>query len=284
MAGESPKEYIRHHLTNLTYGKLPGGYERADGSLVQEATWTFAHSADEARAMGFMAFHVDTLFMSALTGLLFIFLFRYVGKRATSDQPGKLQNSVEMVVEFTQNLVKDTFHGRNPMIAPLALTVFVWVFLQNSMKLLPIDLVPMLTHAAGLDYTRITPTADPNATFGMAIGVFLLVLFYNFKIKGPAGFVKEMSFTPFNHWSMAWFNLILETVVLITKPLSLALRLFGNIYAGEVIFILIALLPFWAQWTLQVPWAVYHILVITLQAFIFMVLTIVYLSMAHEEH
>jgi len=284
MAGQSPKEYIQHHLTNLTYGKLPAGYERADGNVIQEATWTMAQSAEEARAMGFMAFHVDTLFMSALMGLLFIGLFRFVAKNATSDQPGGLQNMVEMVVEFTQKLVRETFHGHNPMIAPLALTVFVWIFLQNSLKLLPVDLVPMFTHAAGLEYTKIVPTTDPNATFGMSIGVFLLVLFYSFKIKGAGGFIKEMSFSPFNHWSMSWFNLILETVVLVTKPFSLALRLFGNMYAGEVIFILIALLPFWAQWTLQVPWAIYHILVITLQAFIFMVLTIVYLSMAHEEH
>lgn len=284
MAGQSPKEYIQHHLTNLTYGKLPAGFERAEGNVIQEATWTMAQSGEEARAMGFMAFHVDTLFMSALMGLLFIVMFRYVAKRATSDQPGGFQNAIEMVVEFTQGLVKDTFHGRNPLIGPIALTVFVWIFLQNSMKMLPIDLVPMLTHAAGLEYTRITPTADPNATFGMAIGVFLLVLFYNFKVKSAGGFLKEMSFSPFNHWSMTWFNLILETVVLVTKPFSLALRLFGNIYAGEVIFVLIALLPIWAQWTLQVPWLIYHILVVTLQAFIFMVLTIVYLSMAHEEH
>ena len=283
MAGESPKEYIQHHLTNLTYGKLPAGFER-DGTELQEATWTMAQSAEEARAMGFMAFHVDTLFMSALMGLIFIVLFRMVAKNATSGQPGKLQNLVEMVVEFTQNLVKNTFHGRSPMIGPIALTVFVWIFLQNSLKLIPVDYIPALTYAMGLEYTKIVPTTDPNATFGMAIGVFLLVLFYSIKVKGVGGFAKELTFSPFNHWSLSWFNLILETVGLLTKPFSLALRLFGNMYAGEVIFILIALLPFWAQWTLQVPWLIFHILVVTLQAFIFMVLTIVYLSMAHEEH
>jgi len=284
MAGESPKEYIQHHLTNLTYGKLPAGYERADGGVVEEATWTLAQSGAEARDMGFMAFHVDTLFMSALMGLIFICLFRFVAKRATSDQPGRLQNMVEMVVEFTQNLVSGTFHGRNPLIGPIALTVGVWVFLQNSLKLIPVDYIPYLTQAVGIEYTNIVPTTDPNAPFGMAIGVFLLVLFYSVKVKGAGGFAKQLSFSPFNHWSMTWFNLVLETVALVAKPFSLALRLFGNMYAGEVIFILIALLPFWIQWTLQVPWLIFHILVITLQAFIFMVLTIVYLSMAHEEH
>ncbi|MFO7786733.1 MAG: F0F1 ATP synthase subunit A [Halospina sp.] len=284
MAGESPAEYIQHHLTNLTYGKLPEGYERANGTVLEEATWTMAQSGAEASDMGFMAFHVDTLFMSALTGILFLFVFRMVAKNATSDQPGKLQNLVEMVVEFTQNLVKNTFHGSNPMIGPIALTVFVWVFLQNSLKLIPVDYIPSLTYAMGIEYTKIVPTTDPNATFGMAIGVFLMVLYYSIKVKGVGGFAKELSFSPFNHWSLSWFNLILETVGLLTKPFSLALRLFGNMYAGEVIFILIALLPFWIQWTLQVPWLIFHILVITLQAFIFMVLTIVYLSMAHEEH
>ncbi|MEQ6885622.1 F0F1 ATP synthase subunit A [Salicola sp. Rm-C-2C1-2] len=284
MAGESPAEYIQHHLTNLTYGKLPEGYERANGTVLDEATWTIAKSGTEASDMGFMAFHVDTLFMSALTGIIFLVLFRMVAKAATPDQPGKLQNAVEMVVEFTQDLVKNTFHGRNPMIGPIALTVFVWVFLQNSLKLIPVDYIPALTSAMGIEYSNIVPTTDPNATFGMAIGVFLMMLYYSIKVKGLGGFTKELSFSPFNHWSMTWFNLVLETVGLLAKPFSLALRLFGNMYAGEVIFILIALLPLWAQWTLQVPWLIFHILVITLQAFIFMVLTIVYLSMAHEEH
>lgn len=284
MAGESPAEYIQHHLTNLTYGKLPEGYERVNGTVLDEATWTIAKSGAEASDMGFMAFHVDTLFMSALTGIIFLVVFRMVAKGASPDQPGKLQNAVEMVVEFTQDLVKNTFHGRNPMIGPIALTVFVWVFLQNSLKLIPVDYIPALTSAMGIEYTNIVPTTDPNATFGMAIGVFLMTLYYSIKVKGLGGFTKELSFTPFNHWSMSWFNLVLETVGLLAKPFSLALRLFGNMYAGEVIFILIALLPLWAQWTLQVPWLIFHILVVTLQAFIFMVLTIVYLSMAHEEH
>ena len=142
----------------------------------------------------------------------------------------------------------------------------------------------------GVDYvvhataTKIVPTADPNGTFGLSLGVFILILFYSFKVKGFGGFTKELAFTPFNHWSLVPFNLFLEILGLLTKPLSLALRLFGNMYAGEVVFILIALLPFYVQWTLNVPWAIFHILVIPLQAFIFMVLTVVYLSSAHEDH
>lgn len=277
-------EYIQHHLQNLTYGKLPAGYERYDGSVVQEATWTLALSGSEATDMGFMAFHLDTLGFSLLTGLIFIGLFRFVANRVTADTPSGLQNFVEMVVEFVQDLVRDTFHGRNPLIAPLALTIFVWIFLMNSLKWLPVDAVPGLAMALGLDYFKIVPTADPNGTFGISLGVFALIIFYSIKVKGAGGFLKELSFTPFNHWALVPFNLFLEILGLLTKPLSLALRLFGNMYAGEVVFILIALLPFFLQWTLYVPWAIFHILVIPLQAFIFMVLTIVYMSQAHEDH
>ncbi|TNF34363.1 MAG: F0F1 ATP synthase subunit A [Gammaproteobacteria bacterium] len=274
MASEtaSSADYIRHHLSHLTYGRHPDG------------NWGFAKSAQEAADMGFMAFHVDTLAWSILMGFVFIALFRYVAVRVTSDVPSGLQNLVEMVVEFVEGVVKDAFHGRNPLIAPLALTIFVWIFLMNSLKWIPVDYIPGLASAAGLDYFKIVPTADPNGTFGLSIGVFLLIIFYSIKVKGIGGFTKELAFTPFNHWSLVWFNLFLEIIGLLTKPFSLALRLFGNMYAGEVVFILIALLPFWAQWVLNVPWAIFHILVIPLQAFIFMVLTIVYLSSAHEDH
>ena len=282
MAGTSA-EYIQHHLQNLTYGKLPAGYERYDGTVVQETTWTLAQSGAEATDMGFMAFHVDTLGWSVFMGLIFLFLFRTVAKRATVGVPGKLQNVVEMTVEFIQGIVKDTFHGRNALVAPLALTIFVWVFLMNSLKWIPVDYIPGLATALGLDYFKIVPTADPNGTFGLSLGVFILILFYSFKVKGFGGFIKELSFTPFKHWALIPFNLFLELLGLLTKPLSLALRLFGNMYAGEVVFILIALLPFYLQWGLNVPWAIFHILVIPLQAFIFMVLTVVYLSAAHED-
>ncbi|MDX5298040.1 MAG: F0F1 ATP synthase subunit A [Gammaproteobacteria bacterium] len=270
--GSSAADYIKHHLQNLTYGNHP------------ELGWKFAESAAEAREMGFMAIHVDTLGWSILMGLVFLFLFRLAAKRVTTDTPSGLQNLVEMTFEFVEGIVKDTFHGRNPVIAPLALTIFVWIFLMNSLKWVPVDYIPGLAHAMGLDYFKIVPTADPNGTFGISLGVFLLIIFYSIKVKGAGGFAKELSFTPFNHWALIPFNLFLEIIGLLTKPLSLALRLFGNMYAGEVVFILIALLPFWAQWVLNVPWAIFHILVIPLQAFIFMVLTIVYLSAAHEDH
>ena len=280
----SSAEYIQHHLQNLTYGKLPGGYVRADGSVVEETTWTLARSGAESTDMGFMAFHLDTLGFSLLTGLIFITLFRMVARRATVDTPNGTQNFVEMIIEFVQGLVRDTFHGRSPIIAPLALTIFVWIFLMNSLKWLPVDAIPGLAYVLGLEYFKIVPTADPNGTFGISLGVFILIIFYSFKVKGTGGFLKELSFTPFNHWALVPFNLFLEILGLLTKPLSLALRLFGNMYAGEVVFILIALLPFFLQWTLYVPWAIFHILVIPLQAFIFMVLTIVYMSQAHEDH
>ena len=205
-------------------------------------------------------------------------------KSATSGVPGKLQNVVETVVEFVDGTVKETFHGRNPLVAPLALTIFVWVFLMNSLKWVPVDIIPGIAHAAGLPFFKIVPTADPNGTLGLSLGVFLLIVFYSIKVKGVGGFAKELSLTPFNHPIAIPFNLFLEVLGLLTKPLSLALRLFGNMYAGEVVFILIALLPFYLQWVLNVPWAIFHILVIPLQAFIFMVLTIVYLSQAHEDH
>lgn len=285
MAADTPVEYIiKHHLTNLTYGKLPEGYERADGSVVQEATWTFARTGQEAADMGFMALHVDTLGWSIAMGILFLGLFRFVANRVTDGAPSGLQNLVEMTFEFVQGIVRDVFHGKNPLIAPLALTIFVWILLMNILKLIPIDYIPSIAHAMGLEYFKIVPTTDPNGTFGISIGVFLLILFYSFKVKGVGGFTKELAFNPFNHWIMVPFNLLLEILALIIKPISLALRLFGNMYAGEVVFILIALLPLWVQWTLNVPWAIFHILVIPLQAFIFTVLTVVYLSAAHEDH
>ncbi|WP_372965017.1 F0F1 ATP synthase subunit A [Marinobacter sp.] len=284
MAADTPVEYIKHHLTNLTYGKLPAGYERADGTVMQETGWTFATTATEATDMGFMAIHVDTMGWSLAMGLLFLGLFRFAASRVTTGTPGGLQNLVEMTFEFIQGLVRDVFAGKNPLIAPLALTIFVWIFLMNALKLIPVDYIPYIAHAMGLEYFKIVPTTDPNATFGMSIGVFLLILFYSFKVKGVGGFTRELSMNPFNHWIMIPFNLILEVLALIIKPISLALRLFGNMYAGEVIFILIALLPLWVQWTLNVPWAIFHLLVITLQAFIFTTLTVVYLSAAHEEH
>jgi F-type H+-transporting ATPase subunit a len=248
-----------------------------------------AHGGQEITAMGFNAVHVDSMIWSVGLGIIFCWLFRAVAKKASSDTPSGLINFVEMVVEFVDNTVKDTFHGRNPLIAPLALTIFVWVFLMNLMDLLPVDLVPEGLKLAGIEYQKIVPSTDPNITMGMAVGVFILMLFYSIKVKG-FGFVKELSLNPFNHPLFIPVNLFMEVVGLLAKPFSLGLRLFGNMYAGEMIFILIAaLFGAGVMWVLpaallQVGWAIFHILVITLQAFIFMVLTIVYLSMAHEDH
>ncbi len=248
-----PTAYIVHHLTDLKVGE------------------------------GFWTFNIDTLFFSALTGFIFIYVFKKVADTATSDVPGPLQNFVEMIVEFVDAQVKDSFHGRSALIAPLALTIFCWVFLMNAMDLLPVDLLPGIASLFGIPNLRVVPTTDLNETFAMSISVFFLIIFYSIKVKGPIGFAKEMLLTPFGPWLMP-FNLLLKLVEELAKPISLGLRLFGNMYAGELIFILIALLPWWVQPALSFPWAVFHILIITLQAFIFMVLTIVYLSLAHEDH
>ena len=292
MAGETQtiSEYIVHHLTNLTYGKLPAGFEREDGSIVADGgAWVMAHGGEEVAAMGFNAIHVDSMAWSIGLGIFFCWLFRGVAKKAQAGVPSGVLNLVEMVVEFVDNTVRDTFHGKNKLVAPLALTIFVWVFLMNLMDLLPVDLIPTLLGLVGVHYQKIVPSTDPNITMGMALGIFILMLYYSIKVKG-FGFVRELTLNPFNHWIFIPVNLFMEVVGLLAKPFSLGLRLFGNMYAGEMIFILIAALfsagLAWAvpAGLLQVGWAIFHILVITLQAFIFMVLTIVYLSMAHEDH
>lgn len=338
-------EYIQHHLQNLTFG------QHADGS------WGIAHGAEEAAAMGFWAFHVDTLLWSLVLGVIFYFMFRNIAKKANSGVPSRFQAFIESIVEFVDNSVKDSFHGTSRLIAPLALTLFVWIFFMNLMDLIPVDWLPFVASSAGVAYQKVVPTTDVNATMGMAITVFVLILIYSIRFKGVKGFLGELVMNPLNPqqlgmpkvvWPLVMaFNLILETVSLLAKPVSLGLRLFGNMYAGELIFILIALvftagsgivgaglssifgehIPWWF-WTVAVlavfatlwlnlkgkldnkktlwfvfaelllvgglaflggqlmhfGWAVFHILVITLQAFIFMMLTIVYLSMATEHH
>ncbi|KPK67231.1 MAG: ATP synthase F0F1 subunit A [Acidithiobacillales bacterium SM23_46] len=251
-SGGSATDYIVHHLTNLTVGK------------------------------GFWTLHLDTLIFSVVLGMVFFFVFRRAAVRATAGVPGGLQNFVEILVEFADRQVKDTFHGRSELIAPLALTIFCWVFLWNFMDLVPVDLLPLFAGWVGVPYLRVVPSTDMNATFGLSLTVLVLIIFYSFKIKGPIGYAREFLTHPFGPYLFP-ANLLLNIVELLAKPLSLSLRLFGNLYAGEMIFILIALLPWWIQPLLSWPWAVFHILIITLQAFIFMVLTIVYLSMAHEE-
>ncbi|HCS27153.1 MAG TPA: F0F1 ATP synthase subunit A [Spongiibacteraceae bacterium] len=308
MAGDTltTTSYIQHHLTNLTYGKLPEGYERhgADGSVqvLEQDTWTIAHSMAEASDMGFMAIHVDSMLWSILMGGLFILIFGRVAKRVHSGVPRGLQNFIEMVVDFIDSTVKDSFHHKNALIAPMSLTIFVWILLMNTMDLVPVDWLPQAAALISGDphfFFKVVPTTDPNVTLGMAFTVFFLMIFFSIQNKGIMGFVKELTLHPFH--APKWYvniilipiNLILESVSLIAKPISLGLRLFGNLYAGEMIFILIAamfsagLMFGLMAGVLQWAWAVFHILIIALQAFVFMVLTIVYMAMAHdveEEH
>jgi F-type H+-transporting ATPase subunit a len=264
--------YIQHHLQNLQVCKSETG----------EGVWNHC-------AGNFWAINVDSMFWSVLLGLIFVVLFRGVAKKTSADRPGKFQAFVEIVVEkIVDSSVKDTFHGKSRLIAPLALTVFVWVFLMNLMDLIPVDWIPKAAGAAGIPYMKVVPTTDVNVTFGMSIAVFFLILFYTVKNKGIGGFIGELTLHPIGPAIIAApliiaFNFILETVALLAKPLSLSLRLFGNMFAGELIFILIAILGVW-QLPLHFGWAVFHVLIVTLQAFIFMMLTIVYLSLASESH
>jgi F-type H+-transporting ATPase subunit a len=275
-------EYIKHHLTNLTWGRFPAGHEHA-------GHWGFAHSIQDAAAMGFWSINVDTMLFSIITGAVFLALFRMAARTASVDTPPAWQNFVEWIIEFIDDNVRGSFSGRNPLVAPLALTLFVWIFLMNLMDLIPVDYLPALAGLLGVGHLRIVPSTDPNITFGLSLSVFVLVLYYSIRIKGIGGFVGELMFQPFPKWLFP-INLILEGVTLISKPVSLSLRLFGNMYAGEMIFILIALMYGGsvgldtAGGVLQILWAIFHVLIITLQAFIFMVLTIVYLDMAHQAH
>ena len=269
-------EYIRHHLTNLTYGQHPDG------------TWGIAQTAEEARAMGFWSVHVDSMAWSIGLGLVFLGLFRRAARHATAGVPGGLQNFVEIIVEFIDETVESIFSHKNDLIAPLALTIFVWVFLMNLMDLVPVDWVPELAKLFGVHYMKIVPSTDPNITMAMALSVFVLILYYSVKCKGLGGFLAELSFHPFPWKPLAPVNFMLEFVTLVAKPLSLGLRLFGNLYAGEMIFVLIALM-FSAGFVFalaggvfQFVWAAFHLIVITLQAFVFAVLTVVYLAQAHE--
>ncbi len=273
--GHTSGEYIQHHLQNLQVC-------RADGE------WVWNHCAGNP-----MAINVDSMFFSVLLGLIFVWLFRGVAKKASSSKPGKVQAFVEIIIDFVDSSVKDTFHGKSRLIAPLALTIFVWVFLMNFMDLIPVDWLPMIAGGIGVPYLKVVPTTDVNITFGMSIGVFFLIIFYTIRSKGIGGFIGELTLHPIAPPTKGLgliaapliiaFNFILESVSLLAKPLSLSLRLFGNLFAGELIFILIALLGIW-QLPLHFAWAVFHLLIVTLQAFIFMMLTIVYLSLAIEEH
>ena len=284
MAGETltTTDYIQHHLTNLTYGLNP-----------ETGEWEFAASASEAAAMGFWSINVDSMAWSIGLGAIFLLLFIKAGRSATSGQPGQFQNFIEMIIEGIEDQVLSVFDHKNDLVAPLALTIFVWVFLMNLMDLVPVDWIPELALFLGVPYMKIVPSTDPNITMAMALSVFALVIYYSVKCKGLVGFLSELSLHPFpvSKYTaplLIPINFILELVTLIAKPVSLGLRLFGNMYAGEMIFILIAVM-FSANLALallggalQWAWAVFHVLIITLQAFLFAVLSVVYLSQAHD--
>ena len=269
-------QYIAHHLQNLQVCKAETG------------EWVWNQCAGNPMALNF-----DSMFFSLLLGVVFIWSFGKAARKATSGVPGKLQAFVEIIVGFVDSIGKESFQGKSKLVAPLALTVFVWVFLMNLMDLIPVDWLPMAAASVGIPYLKVVPTTDVNVTFGMSLSVFALIIFYTVKTKGVGGFVREMTMQPIAPPTsgigligapfIIAFNLILETVALLAKPLSLSMRLFGNMFAGELIFILIALVGVW-QLPLHFAWAIFHLLIITLQAFIFMMLTIAYISLAVEEH
>lgn len=259
-AGITTGEYIQHHLQNLT---------------VNLNTMSVGKN-------GFWTVNLDTLAVGFTTALLLGILLRYVAKRMTSGVPGKLQNFVEIVIEFVDRSVRESFHGKSKLIAPLALTLFLWIFTMNLLDLLPVDFMPRIMRMFGVEHFRSVPTSDPNATFAMSLTVFVLIIYYNIAVKG-IHLGKEILTKPFGAWLFP-VNILFRGIEEFVKPLSLSLRLFGNMFAGELIFILIAVMPWWIQWLPGSLWSIFHILIITIQAFIFMMLTIVYLSMAHDTH
>jgi F-type H+-transporting ATPase subunit a len=278
--GETAGEYIQHHLTNLQVCRVNDAW-----------VWNSAEHPEACKS-NFWTINVDSMALSIVLGVVFAYLFRRVAKSFTTGRPGKLQAGAEWVITFVESSVAGTFHGkRSDLIAPLALTILAWIFLMNTMDLIPVDWLPLVADKAGVPFLKVVPTTDVNVTFGMSISVFLLTIFYSIKIKGAIGFGKEFTFHPIHPPTkgialigapfVIAFNLVLELVSFLSKPLSLSLRLFGNMYAGELIFILIGLLGLY-QLPLHFLWAVFHILVIALQAYIFMMLTIVYLAQAHD--
>ena len=258
-AAPTSSEYISHHLTNWHVGQ------------------------------GFWTVHLDTILVSWVVGIVTFGLFALAARRATSGVPGRFQSFVEMIVDFVDSQVKDSYHGKRGFVTPLALTIFLWVWIMNAMDFLPVDLLPRITEAMGLKYFKSVPTTDPNQTFAMAITVFLIMIFMNLKKKGLGGFGHEVFTAPFGKWLFP-VNVIFRIIEDLAKPVSLALRLFGNMYAGEMVFILLAVMAAGgavsgiAGGLLNLGWAIFHILIVTLQAFVFMMLTIVYMSMASESH
>ncbi len=257
--GPGPVEYIQHHLTNLSVGE------------------------------GFFTFHIDSFLVGLMLAGVLAWVAKKVGGNLDPDKPTGLQNLLETVIEFIDKQVKDAFVGYNPLIAPLAFTIFAWVFLMNAMDLIPVDLLPLIASWMGIHYLKVVPTANLDTPLALAGSVFVLIVFYNIKIKGGLGYIKMFLFHPFPSSNLVVkiilipFNILMTTIEELAKPVSMGLRLFGNMFAGELIFVLIALLPWWIQFLPGGIWAIFHILIITLQAFIFMLLTVVYLSMAHQQ-
>lgn len=260
--GISSSEYVDHHLRHL---------------MLNLQTFKIGHTNS------FWAINLDTLIVSWLVGFFFLGLFAWVAHRAKAGVPGKFQNCVELIIEKIDDIVDESYGRKSILIAPLALTIFMWVFLMNAIDLIPVDLFPQIFGLFGIRHFKMVPTSDPMLTFAMSITVFFLIIVYNFKMKGVFGLSKEILSQPFG-WKLIPLNILFRVIDELVKPLSLALRLYGNLFAGELIFILIALLPWWIQWTLGSVWTIFHVLIITIQAFIFMMLTIVYLKMAGEKH
>ena len=267
---------------------------------------TFLHNKSPHGIVDFTVINYDTVFFSVLLAAVFFGLFWLVARRATSGIPGRLQNFVEMIVSVVDAQVRDTFHGTSRLIAPLALTIFCWVWLFNFMDLVPVDFLPWVGRAVGVEHLKVVPSTDLNATFALSLTVFALIIYYSFRMKGALGFISELTLQPFKAKNVAVqallvpVNFVLESVTFLARPVSLSLRLYGNLYAGEMIFLLIAVLTLShgvgslvtlgglaglvGEFILGLIWTVFHILIITIQAFIFAVLTVVYLSMAHEHH
>ena len=276
MAAEAPTatEYIQHHMAHLASMK--------QGSIID-----------------FSVVNYDTLFFSVLMLVVAFFVLRAGAKKATSGVPGKMQCAVEMLVEMVNNQAKNIVHGDRTFVAPLALTVFCWVTLMNCIDLIPVDLFPMMAGWIGLSHLRPLPTADLNGTLGMSLGVLLLMLYYGVKVKGFSGFIAELFTAPFGKHPALWpFNFMLNLIEYLAKFVSLGMRLFGNMYAGELLFFLLALLGGFAlefspigavgagvgQVICGLAWWLFHVLIVLLQAFIFMMLTLVYIGQAHSSH
>ncbi|MBX3713701.1 MAG: F0F1 ATP synthase subunit A [Lysobacter sp.] len=264
-AGEhelTPTSYIQHHLQNLTTSVGEGGF------------WTL---------------HLDTLITSVLLGLVIVFAFWAGTRKATAGVPGKWQAFVEIMLEFVDKQVRDTYHGPSKLVTPIAITLFFWILMMNLLKMIPADFIALPLEAIGIPYWKPVPTADVNATLGMSISVFFLMLIFAFRSKGLGGFTHEFLTAPFGKWMMP-FNLLLNIVEWLSKPVSLAMRLFGNMFGGEIVFLLIwvlggaSLLGALAGGVFGLGWMLFHLLVIPLQAFIFMMLSIVYLSLSEEAH